>query len=185
MIESYFSISTYYESVIVLRKEFDMDAFASFSGVVTAIDDYWDNAQRVSGCVKIISVTNREENVVNFVADSSTYFIDGAVFRIGDNVIGFYDPNLPTILIYPPQYHAVVMARNRQNQNVKLDYFDSNLISSDGTLKLNISRSTRISLTNGQPFNANLGNHNLAVVYGVTTRSIPAQATPKQVIVLC
>ncbi|MEA4974050.1 MAG: hypothetical protein VB119_12920 [Candidatus Metalachnospira sp.] len=162
-----------------------MDAFASFSGVVKAIDDFWDNVQGASGCAKIVSVTDQTGSVVNFVVDSRTYFIDGAVLSVGDAVIGFYDPNLPTILIYPPQYHAVVMSRKRINQSVKLDYFDENLISSDGTLKLNIARATRTSLTNGQPFTANLGNHNLAVVYGFTTRSIPAQTTPRQVIVLC
>lgn len=162
-----------------------MAAFESFAGTITSIDDFWTNAQEPSGCIKLISAQDRYRGFVNFVVEPSTYFVDGAVLRVGDNVTGFYDPNVPTVMIYPPQYRALVMARNRANKTIKVDYFNAQLVSSDGTLRLNIARSTIISLTNGQPFTANLGNRNLIVIYGASTRSIPAQTTPQNVIVLC
>ncbi|HEX9026874.1 MAG TPA: hypothetical protein VF839_10505, partial [Clostridium sp.] len=70
-------------------------------------------------------------------------------------------------------------------QNVTVDYFNNELISSDGNLKLNTDQSTEIILTNDQLFNRYPGNRNLIVVYGPTTKSIPAQTTPYKIIVLC
>ena len=70
-------------------------------------------------------------------------------------------------------------------QNVKVDYFNNQLVSADGQLKLNIAPNTPTLLTNGQPFSKNPANRNLIVIYGPTTRSIPAQTTPYQIIVWC
>ena len=68
---------------------------------------------------------------------------------------------------------------------MKVSFFNSQLLSSDGSLRLNIAPSTQILLENGQLFNRNPANRNLIVVYGATTRSIPAQTTPSQIIVMC
>jgi hypothetical protein len=125
------------------------------------------------------------ENIVNFIVSPTTYIVDHVMIRVGDPVIGFYDANAPVPLIYPPQYRAVVMARLTQNQNVKVDFFDNQLISSDGTLRLIISPLTQIIQENGQAFTANPANRNLVVVFGATTRSIPAQTVPYKIIVMC
>ena len=58
---------------------------------------------------------------------------------VGDRVTGYYDGDAPTILIYPPQYQALVMVKENPYQNVKVDYFNSQLLSSDGQLQLNLS----------------------------------------------
>ncbi|MEW9184550.1 hypothetical protein AB2553_30585, partial [Bacillus mycoides] len=79
----------------------------------------------------------------------------------------------------------IVMAKYTPHQNVKVDYFNEQLESSDGKLKLNISPSTQILLTNGQFFTGNLVNRNLIAIYSFTTMSIPAQTTPYKIIVLC
>lgn len=77
------------------------------------------------------------------------------------------------------------MALFVQGQNVKVDYFNEQLESSDGTLKLNIGPFTQIVMENGQWFTASPANHDLIVIYGPTTRSIPAQTTPYKIIVMC
>ncbi|HWQ75786.1 MAG TPA: hypothetical protein VN441_10755, partial [Syntrophomonas sp.] len=59
------------------------------------------------------------------------------------------------------------------------------LESSDGQLRLNLSPYTVIVLTNGQLFSRYPGNRDLIVIYGPSTRSIPAQTTPYRIIVLC
>lgn len=100
-------------------------------------------------------------------------------------VTGFYDANAAVPLIFPPQFRAIVMTRDTQFRNVKVDYFNSQLISSDNTLKLNISPYTQILLENGQAFTRNPANRNLIVTYGPTTMSIPAQTTPYKIIVMC
>lgn len=108
----------------------------------------------------------------------------GTVMKIED----FYPSesvNAPAILISPPQYPAIVISKNKEYQNVVVDYFNKELINSDGNLKLNIAPSTEVILTNNQPFTGVPGNRNLIVIYGPTTKSIPAKTTPYKIIVLC
>lgn len=123
--------------------------------------------------------------LVNFVVTPNTYFVDHVMVSRGDMVTGFYDANAPVPLIFPPQFRAIVMARDTLYQNVKVDYFNSQLLSSDNNLKLNIAPRTQIVLENGQAFSNNPANRNLIVVYGATTKSIPAQTTPYKIIVMC
>jgi len=162
-----------------------MKYFGYFTGIITMINDFWTENEQTSGCYKLMSVMDIYGGIVNFVITPVTYFVDNQMLKIGDLVIGFYDATAPVPLIYPPQYEAIVMAKVSPYQNVKVDYFNSQLVSSDGTLKLNISPLTQIILVNDQAFTGNLENRNLTVVYGATTRSIPAQTTPYKIIVLC
>jgi hypothetical protein len=124
-------------------------------------------------------------NQVNFVVTPVTYFVDHVMLTIGDRVTGFYDADAAAPLIFPPQLRAIVMAKDTQYQNVKVDYFDSRLISKDGKLQLNISQYTQILLPNNQVFTRNPANRNLIVIYGAATRSIPAQTTPYRITVMC
>ncbi|WP_423409138.1 hypothetical protein AABM38_03400 [Heyndrickxia sp. MSNUG] len=162
-----------------------MVKFQFFSGIVTNIGDFFTTANDQSGCYKLMSVDNGNGNMVNFVIEPNTYFVDHAMVRVGDRVTGYYDGNAPVPLIYPPQYRALVMVKETQNQNVKVDFFNSQLVSSDGMLKLNLAPATRLRLTNGQRFTGNPANRNLIVIYGASTFSIPAQTTPNRVIVWC
>ncbi|MGE5494067.1 MAG: hypothetical protein ACM3S4_02055 [Burkholderiales bacterium] len=161
-----------------------MQYYGSFSGTVTAIEDFWTYNEE-EGCNKLVTLTDGSGNIVNFVATPSTYVVGRETLNVGDSVTGFYDATLPVILIYPPQYRAVVMAKTSSFRSVKVDRFDSQLVSSDGALKLNVSPSTQIVLENDQRFSGSLENRDLIVVYGATTRSIPAQTTPYKIIVIC
>jgi hypothetical protein len=163
---------------------YKMPTFKSFTGVVTGIDNFMTGSEN-AGCYKLVTVQNMEGNTVNFVVTPYTYFVDQAMVAMGDLVTGFYDADLPVPLIYPPQYRAVVMARAEPARNVKVDFFNSQLISSDGMLKLNIAPYTLVILENEQFFTGNPANRNLVVVYGPTTRSIPAQTTPFEIVVIC
>jgi hypothetical protein len=159
--------------------------FASFRGRVTRINDFVTSDNEIQGCIKFISVENRNGDKVGFLVSPNTYIVDQAIIHVGDIVTGYYDANAPVPLIYPPQYHALVMVKENRYRLVKVDYFDENLVSSDGQLKINPSPVTRILLTNGQPFNGSLENRNLIVIYSISTRSIPAITTPIKIIVLC
>lgn len=162
-----------------------MANFQAFDGVVTMIDDFSIGQNNEAGCYKLFSVDDGHGVSVNFVVAPTTYFVDHVMVAVGDRVTGFYDKNAPVPLIYPPQFRALVMAKDTHYQNVKVDHFNRRLESSDGTLKLNIAAHTRILLENGQAFTGNIANRNLIVVYGATTRSIPAQTTPTKIIVMC
>ncbi|GIO08683.1 hypothetical protein J31TS6_47110 [Brevibacillus reuszeri] len=160
--------------------------FYSFQGTVTMISDFITGQNgEGEGCYKLISVDNGLGASVNFVVSPTTYFVDHVMVAIGDHVTGYYDGNAPVPFIYPPQYQALVMVKNGSYQNVKVDYFNSHLVSSDGQLQLTISPNTQIVLTNGQPFSRSPVNRDLIVIYGPATRSIPAQTMPYRIIVLC
>lgn len=163
-----------------------MTNFYSFRGTVTMISDFFtgQNSGR-EGCYKIFTLENELGSIVNFVVSPSTYFVDHQMVLVGDRATGYYDGDLPVILIYPPQYQALVIVKDNPNQNVKVDYFNDRLVSSDGQLQLNVSPYTQILLTNGQLFSGYLVNRDLIVFYGPTTKNIPAQTNPYKIIVLC
>lgn len=160
--------------------------FNHFSGIITAINEHFiNNGENIEGCNKTISVDNKRGSLVNFVVSPTTYFVNNEMVAVGDEVTGYYDGNAPALLIFPPQYQALIMVKESMNQNVKVDYFNSELESSDNQLKLNISPYTQIVLTNNQPFLGDPSNRNLLAIYGASTKSIPAQTTPYKIIVWC
>ncbi len=160
--------------------------FKSVHGTVIRISDFmFGQNGEGEGCYKLMSVENSLGEMVNFVVSPTTYFVDQAIVSIGDRITGYYDGNAPVPLIYPPQYQALVVVKESPHQNVIVNYFNSQLESSDGRLRLNLSPYTKIVLANGQPFSRTPTNRNLIVIYGQTTKSIPAQTTPYRIIVWC
>lgn len=160
--------------------------FKSFHGTVTMISDFMIGQNDAGeGCYKLISVEDGFGALVNFVVSPNTYFVDHVMVTVGDKLTGYYDGNAPVPLIYPPQFRALIMVKDHPYQNVKVDYFNSHMVSSDGQLRLNISPYTPIVLTNGQALSSNPANRNLIVIYGPTTKSIPAQTTPYKIIAWC
>ena len=163
-----------------------MKIIQPFQGMITFIADFTiDETGKNVGCYKLMSVEDNQGNMVNFVVSPSTYFVDHVTMEIGNLVTGFYDTTVPVPMIFPPQYRALVMTINSQYQNVEVDYFNGHLVNSDNTLKLNIAPYTPIVLENNQYFDHIPTNRNLIIIYGATTRSIPAQTTPYKIIVMC
>ena len=68
---------------------------------------------------------------------------------------------------------------------VSVGHFDLTMVNEDRTLQLNLDGSVDIRTTNNQHFQGSPSNRNLVVIYESSTRSIPAQTTPREVIVLC
>lgn len=159
--------------------------FSAIKGTIVRIEDFYLNEKFQAGCYKLMSLESTDRGLINFVISPETYFVDHKTVNVGDDVTGFYDSSSPALLIYPPQYPAIVVSKNEVYQNVTVDYFDNELISRNGALKLNIESSTEVVLTNDQLFSIYPGNRNLIVIYGPTTKSIPAQAEPYKIIVLC
>lgn len=163
-----------------------MTNFYSFHGTVMEISDFLTGQNGESeGCYKLFTVENELGAIINFVVSPTTYFVDHEMIVVGDRLTGYYDGDAPALLIYPPQYQALVMVKDNPNQNVKVNYFNNQLVSSDGQLQLNLSPFTQIIVTNGQLFSRYPANRDLIVIYGPTTRSIPAQTRPYRIIVLC
>lgn len=159
--------------------------FGSFYGVVKEISDFWTGSEDTSGCYRLMAIQNSDGSIINFVVSPFTYFVEHAMVSEGDMVTGYYNADAPVPLIYPMQIQAIVIAKDMLNINVKVDYFNNQLVSSDGTLKINPSLQTEIVLINNQEFFDSPENHNLIVLYGPSTRSIPAQTTPYKIVVMC
>ena len=149
------------------------------TGIVQNITSMRDNC-----CELLVSIRNAD-GITNFVVGPDSYVINEVRLRPGMNVIAFYDANLAIPLIFPPQYRAVIIGRKNPSENMYAGYFDESLTSEDGSLKLNMTRTTDVVTSNGQHFNCDLGGRLLIVYYSASTRSIPAQTTPRRVIVLC
>jgi len=138
------------------------------NGVIQSVTEFNNN------CCMLMTAVRNSDGITNFVVSPDTYVIGEVRLRAWMNVTAFYDAALPVPLIFPPQY-----------QTVYAGVFDDNLEALDGSLKLNIGRSTQIVTSNGQPFNCPLSGQTLIVYYSATTRSIPPQTTPRKIIVIC
>ncbi|WP_024833226.1 copper amine oxidase N-terminal domain-containing protein [Ruminiclostridium josui] len=153
---------------------------SSFTGTVKEITDY----KGVKGS-KFALVEDQNGEQANLIISSNTYVINNEKIEVGALITGYYNGNAPSLMIYPPQYKAeVVNVASSKVQCIKIDRFNKDLISADNMLKLNISKETEIISQDGKAFGGELANRNLVVLYGISTRSIPAQTTPDKIVVL-
>lgn len=155
-----------------LAPDINKSYFGVFTGKVIKMDS------------KFISLESEDGKEANFVVSDDTYILNGTEIVEGSVITGYYDANAPMIMIYPPQYKVEVIVVGKAELNVKVDVFDENLISSDNLLKLNISADTEIVLRDGTAYKGELTNRKLVVMYGISTKSIPAQTTPDKIVVL-
>lgn len=153
--------------------------FNSYTGNVKEIRESENEADTT-----YVLLENKEGSEAYLILNKDTYFINDEEIIIGSEVTGYYDANAMMIMIYPPQYVAVVVMVSNNKQNIKVDLFDKNMISADNSLMLNINKDTKVVLKNGKDYKGDLTNRKLAVFYGASTRSIPAQTTPNKVVVL-
>lgn len=153
--------------------------FGSFTGTVVSISE----SEYAAG-LKYYAVENEDKGPAVIVVNANTYILDNEEISVGSTITGYYNANAPMIMIYPPQYSTEVVAVEREDRNVKVDLFDKDHVSSDNSLKLNISEDTVIVSENGEAFTGELADRKLVVVYGPSTRSIPAQTTPEKIVVL-
>lgn len=154
-------------------------AFKAFTGTVKEIRDFQAETGR-----KYVAVESESGEQATIVISDNTYVVNKVEITEGTVITGYYDATAPMIMIYPPQYSAEVVEVVEKGQNIKVDKFDENLLSSDLWLKLNISDKTEIISQDGKAYDGNLKNKNLVVFYDVTTKSIPAQTTPTKIVVL-
>lgn len=162
------------ESEIIEKSSY----YSSFSGKVIEINE--NDTKDLTYAL----VEDEEGNYANLVLSEDTYYINDQKIQVGSQITGYYDATAFMIMIYPPQYSIVVAVVENQEANLKVDYFDSNLISADNMLQLNISEDTEVITKDGKEYKGELGNRRLAVFYDVSTRSIPAKTNPNKVIVL-
>lgn len=83
-------------------------------------------------------------------------------------IIAFYGKNTPMTMSIPGQLTPeVIVIKDNDSLTAKVDEFDEELVSSDNTLKLNLENVDKYA------------NKKLLVMYGISTKSIPAQTSPE------
>ena len=130
-------------------------------------------------------IARMDPNIVNVIIGPQTCFVNGIRLYEGMRITAFHDGNAPMPLIYPPQYQALVVAEQVPGQNIYVGTFNGSMTAADHRLRLNLDESVDIVTQNGQNFYGSLAGKSLVVLYGPTTRSIPPQTTPYQIVVLC
>lgn len=153
----------------------NMPAYIEVRGEITAVEEQ-DGITRIS----VVNKETEESTEAVFIVTGDTYKLDDTGFVVGDNLKGYYPSDSVMIMIYPPQYTLTAVAKVQEGVFTKADRFDSNLLSKDQELKLNLAEG--IEVINGDL--ENLTDRDLLVVYDVTTKSIPAQTTPLKIVVL-
>lgn len=174
------------ETALPISEKIPEEKFLSHTGIVQEIRPYYDGQNRPVPGRNYILIETETGSQINFFTDEESHWLSEEEVAVGDTLTGFYNAALPVIMIYPPQYHAVVIGANLpQEQFIKVGRFDENLLSIDGELKLNLGEDTEIIWPEGEEGDADqLANRLLAVIYGPATKSLPPQTTPDTIFVL-
>ena len=167
------------------RNQFQRSSFGSVKGTIVDIVPTRIGNRRADGCVLFMTIEDMDGNTVNFIVNPATFVVDFVTLTVGRTCTFWYRTDAPVPLIYPPQYTAVVVAEERRGRMIDVSFYNNALLNEEQTLQLNIDGSVELRTTNNQFFQGNPANRNLVVIYENSTRSIPAQTTPRRVIVLC
>lgn len=161
------------------------NSFGSVKGVIVDMVPARAANRRLSGCMTFVTLEDTDGNTVNFVMTPSTFVVDWETLSVGNQVTFWYRADAPMPLIYPPQYNAVAAAREKSGQMVDVSYYNASLVNEEQTLQLNMDGSVEVRTPNNQYFQGSPANRNLVVIYTSSTRSMPAQTTPGEIVVLC
>ncbi|MDR2898881.1 MAG: copper amine oxidase N-terminal domain-containing protein [Clostridiales bacterium] len=113
--------------------------------------------------------------------------VSGDLLAQGQSVSVFYNVTTPQTLSFPPMINPeiIVIHDSEEMAFAKVDYFNEDLISSDNTLKLNLSEEVLVVGQDNSIRNfGDASDKNLLVFYDITTRSIPAQTAPIKIVIL-
>ena len=153
--------------------------YAQFIGTIEAIEYY--EPDRLD--LPKVTLVDESGQIVVFTVTEYTYLPENTKLAVGDRMVGVYDLNVPVIMIYPPQYQALVLAPAAGIQGVKVERFDENLLSADGELKL-LPGDYPVFFRNGIAYEGELTGCLLAVFHSFVMTSFPAQTTPDYIVVL-
>lgn len=162
------------------KKEKSESYFLSVEGTIEKIHPKKDDSSNDR-----IEIKDKNGNPAYLVITGDTIFdqTDLKQLEQGDEIVAFVKSNSPMVMIYPPQYPVSVITANK-DLHVKADAFDANGVSQDGFLKIRIGEETKVLRPDGSSYSGSIENRLLLVYYDVSTRSIPAQTTPKRIVVL-
>lgn len=163
------------------------NAYITETGKVTEIYEEDGSYQILVGTLQegIIYRLNNGEVIID--AKTLTYLTADQI-KEGMSVTVVVPKNSPIALSLPAiSSSQVAVIVNSEDTFINQDYFNEELVNESNNLALNLDKSVRILSTTGEKriFTADdIKNQNAIVFYTSSTRSIPAQTTPKMVLIL-
>jgi len=163
----------------------ELPYYLSITGTVVSVEELVDRSR--------IIIEDEHGNPAHLYVNENTVFPFADKAKAGDTVTGFYLANAPMPLIWPPRYNIAVLAAGVPDDiNVKVDRFydwegsdEGYLLAQGGAFAFKVDENTEIVLTNGDDFSdGDYVGRRIAVIYDVSTRSIPELTTAKKIIVL-
>jgi hypothetical protein len=150
--------------------------YGSFKGSVEKIETLDGNT---------LLTVKKDESVANMVIYGSTLVLNRESLAAGETVTGYYEADQPMIMIYPPRYNlSILQIGEAETEFVKADLFDDKLLSRDKALKLITDDATPLLSQDGTEYKGSLKNRKLVAFYNESTAGVPAETTPKKVIVM-
>jgi len=165
---------------MVFAQEENMPFYLNVTGTVTSVGD-------------VISIEDADGNQVNLVVSDNTVYPFESEIAVGDVVTGYYKAAAPMILIWPAQYNIdLLVVGAPEGTNLTADRFytmednsDGYMLSKGGTFAFRTNDDTEIILADGKDFKGgDIEGRRLAVIYGVSTKSLPELATATKIVVL-
>jgi hypothetical protein len=108
-------------------------------------------------------------------------------FEVGDEIIGFFNQNVPVIMIYPPQHRAYAISPLQELPRLHMGRLNADLVCEGLAFHLQVSDDTEIITQGGQEWLGGreaLAGRAVVVEYDVSHRNIPETVFAKRVIVL-
>lgn len=172
------------EEVVETVQEEKHAAYITISGKITGVEEETFLAQTESG----------EEIIINKNALQLTITNEGEMTELqkGDNVTLYVREDTPMVLSLPAQYSPTVIVKATEAAStVMVDNFVKSgedefgmYINQGGNLAISVAEETEIIKLSREYFDGNLDGRDLIVIYDMVLYSLPAQTTPKKVIVL-
>ncbi len=138
-------------------------------------------------------VKSKESKMFIYISEESIIdlktgdFAKNHKFAVGEKILFYIKENAPMMLSEPPKVGAEIVAVNYMGgeYSIDVDYFDKEGNGVSNRLKINGLDNTEIITLDGSEIDKDeVLENNLAVIYTISTRSIPPQTIPEKVIVL-
>jgi hypothetical protein len=157
--------------------------YKKLAGIVTSLTKH-ENGQATFEVEEVDGNSYRinvfDTNIVFDTHGVHVFLEEGQVFQ------AFVSYRKPMILIHPPQYAPdLIVVESEELGFVEVSYFNDDFVNKENTLKLHIDDSVVIQDLEGTPLTVDeVKSSYAAAFYQASTRSIPAQTTPKKLLKL-
>ena len=163
---------------IGLSDEVIRTSFASLSGLITEKYEIDDDTYA-------ILIETEEGGMTTFIVDHLTAQLFDGDLETGMSITGFFDTNLPTPMIYPPQHHARVIISDSPYA-VYVDSFGEGFNAKSNPKQFEARPETGIVFQDGTEFTGELSeiyNRTMAVFF-IEENIVPGEAIPAAKIVV-